>query len=326
MRLKRQRNGKEASKYRIFFATDIHGSDRCFRKFLAAAKVYRANALILGGDIAGKALVPIVQEGPDQFRIVFQGTDRLVAAEEIPDVRAQIEFTGLYPYDCDRAEHDRLRDDIPYREELFARLISQQVEGWCNLAAERLAPDVRCVITPGNDDPVAIDPTLAGSTKVESPERTVVELGPVWLASLGNTNRTPWDTEREYDEAELHDQIADMLAGFDDGRPLIFNFHCPPYDSGLDIATKLDADLRPVTQNGVPLEIPVGSAAVREAIEAYRPSAGLHGHIHEARGAQRIGSTYCFNPGSDYSSGVLHGLIIDVTPDGQYADHLLTAG
>jgi Icc-related predicted phosphoesterase len=47
---------------RIFFATDVHGSDRCFRKFIAAAETYDADALILGGDIAGKGLVPIRSE------------------------------------------------------------------------------------------------------------------------------------------------------------------------------------------------------------------------------------------------------------------------
>jgi uncharacterized protein len=328
VRLRRSQNGKGAgeSAYRIFFATDIHGSDRCFRKFLAAAKVYHANALVLGGDIAGKAIVPIVQEDADEFRIVFQGADRVISAEELPDVRAQIEFTGLYPYECDREEHDRVREDLPYREELFARVISQQVAGWCNLAAERLSPEVRCVITPGNDDPVAIDATLASAARIESPERQVLELGPAWLASLGNTNRTPWDTEREFDEPEIRAQIDEMLAGSTDERPLVFNFHCPPYDSGLDTATKLDADFRPVAQNGVPIEIPVGSTAVRDAIAAYRPVVGLHGHIHEARGVQRLADTYCFNPGSDYSSGVLNGLIVDLAPNGQYVNHLLTTG
>ena len=43
---------------RIFFATDVHGSERCFRKFLAAATVYEAEVLLLGGDVAGKGLVP----------------------------------------------------------------------------------------------------------------------------------------------------------------------------------------------------------------------------------------------------------------------------
>jgi len=323
---RREKGGGGAPNYRLFFATDIHGSDRCFRKFVAAAKAYRANALILGGDVAGKAVVPIVREGADMFRVSFQGADRVVRAEELPAVRAQIEFTGLYPHECDRAEHDRVRDDLEYRERLFARLISKQVEGWCELAAERLPPEIRCVITPGNDDPVAIDRTLTSAAKVESPERRVIQLGPTWLASLGNTNRTPWNTEREFDEDELRAQIDQMLEGCHDGRPLVFNFHCPPYDCGLDTAATLDADLRPITQNGMPVEGPVGSTAVRDAILSYKPTVGLHGHIHEARGAQRVGSTYCFNPGSDYSSGVLHGAIVDLTPDGQYASHLLTTG
>jgi len=325
VRIGRKRNDG-GPKYRIFFATDIHGSDRCFRKFLAAGNAYRANALILGGDVAGKAIVPIVRERADAFRIIFQGEERVVTASEVPDVRAQIAFTGLYPHDCDQVEHDQLRDDLAYRDRLFARVISEQVDGWCGLAAERLAPEMRCIITPGNDDPVAIDRTLMSAEKVECPERTVVEVGPVWLASLGSTNRTPWDTEREFDEGELRVQIDEMLAGCDDGRPLVFNFHCPPYDSGLDTAAKLDANLSPITQNGVPVEGPVGSTAVRDAIWAYKPTVGLHGHIHEARGAQRVGSTYCFNPGSDYSSGVLHGAIVDLTADGQYAGHLLTTG
>ena len=47
---------------RIFFATDVHGSDRFFRKFLAAATVYEAEILLLGGDVAGKGLVPIRAE------------------------------------------------------------------------------------------------------------------------------------------------------------------------------------------------------------------------------------------------------------------------
>ena len=48
---------------RIYFATDLHGSEVCFRKFLAAAKVYEADVIILGGDFAGKAIVPVLSRG-----------------------------------------------------------------------------------------------------------------------------------------------------------------------------------------------------------------------------------------------------------------------
>ena len=72
--------------------------------------------------------------------------------------------------------------------------------------------------------------------------------------------------------------------------------------------------------------IPVGSKAVREAIKRYQPAVGLHGHIHESRAAQMIGSTLCLNPGSKYSADLLRGAVVDLAADGRYLDFLLTAG
>jgi len=46
--------------FTVYFATDLHGSEQCFRKFLNAGKFYGADAVILGGDVAGKALIPVV--------------------------------------------------------------------------------------------------------------------------------------------------------------------------------------------------------------------------------------------------------------------------
>ena len=54
--------GAKKRSLRIYFATDLHGSEVCFRKFLAAAKVYEADVIILGGDFAGKAIVPVLTE------------------------------------------------------------------------------------------------------------------------------------------------------------------------------------------------------------------------------------------------------------------------
>jgi Icc-related predicted phosphoesterase len=167
---------------------------------------------------------------------------------------------------------------------------------------------------------------LRAHPRIECPERELAALGPIRLASLGNTNRTPWHTDREYDEEELTRQIAQMLEGDDGGDGLVFNFHCPPYRSGLDDVVKLDERLTPVVQNGAPVQVPVGSVAVREAIERYAPEVGLHGHIHEGRGETRIGRTLCLNPGSDYGAGTLNGAIVDFGPDGAYRSHLLTIG
>jgi uncharacterized protein len=324
---RKRRSERKAANFRYFFATDIHGSDRCFRKFLAGAPAYRANALILGGDIAGKAIVPIEDLGGNRYRYTASGAGTTVIdADELPAAIGNIGFHGFYPHVCEPAEYRRLAEDEDARHSLFAELIAEQVRGWIELAEERLDPEVRCIITPGNDDPVAIDPVLGGSERVECPERSLLPVGPALLASLGNTNHTPWKTEREYEEDQLAEQIDTMLAARGDGEPTIFNFHCPPYDSGLDTVMKITDDFRPVMSGGAPVEVPVGSTAVRDAIKRYKPAVGLHGHIHECKAVAKIGETVCINPGSVYNSGWLQGVIVDLDEDGRYVSHVLTSG
>jgi Icc-related predicted phosphoesterase len=219
-----------------------------------------------------------------------------------------------------------MEQDPDELNQLFRTQIAAQIEEWCDLAAERLAPDVRCIITPGNDDPFEVDEVLQRADRIECPERQLCDLGPVVLASLGDVTPTPWNTEREYQEDELGQRIAEMLDAVPEGRRTVVNFHCPPYGSGLDEAPELDETLKPVIRGGRPSIIPVGSKAVREAIKRYQPVVGLHGHIHESRAAQRIGDTLCLNPGSDYTADLLRGAVVDIAQDGSYLDFLFTAG
>lgn len=310
---------------RIFFATDVHGSERCFRKFLAAAKVYEADALVLGGDVAGKGLVPVVAHD-GELTAEVRGESVTLPAEEEERLNAEINRLGFYPVRMATDDVAELRDDPEGVEGLFREEIVAQVERWCELAEERLEPQVRCIITPGNDDPLEIDPVLRGANRIECPEGELCELGPVMLASLGDVTPTPWNTEREYSEEELGERIAAIMDQLTPGTPSVVNFHCPPYSSGLDTAPELDETLKPVLRGGRPSFIPVGSHAVREAIKRYQPVVGLHGHIHESRGAQKIGKTLCLNPGSDYTADLLRGAVVDIADDGSYLDFLLTAG
>jgi uncharacterized protein len=310
---------------RIFFATDVHGSDRCFRKFLAAAHVYEANVLLLGGDIAGKGLVPI-QARNGTLHATVHGEAVSVPAGEADRLRADINRLGFYGVPMDDAEAARLREEPGYVERLFRDQIAEQVEQWCQLAAERLSPDVRCIITPGNDDPFEVDTVLESAPRIECPEGQLCDLGPVLLASLGDVTPTPWNTDREYPEEELTRRIAAMLDAVPPDRSAVVNFHCPPYGSGLDVAPELDETLKPVIRGGRPSFISVGSKAVRDAIKQYQPVVGLHGHIHESRAVQKIGRTVCLNPGSDYSADLLRGAVVDIAEDGSYLDFLFTAG
>jgi uncharacterized protein len=310
---------------RIYFATDVHGSDRCFRKFLAAAKVYEADVLLLGGDVAGKGLVPL-QAANGSLRATVRGELVTVPVAEEDRLRGEINRMGFYPVPMGADEVTRMREDSRYVERRFREAIVAQLQGWCDLAAERLAPEVRCIITPGNDDPFEIDAVLKAHPRIECPERELCDLGPVLLASLGDVTPTPWNTEREYSEEELYRRIAEMMDAVPSGRKTVVNFHCPPYGTGLDTAAELDETLKPVIRGTAPSMVPVGSKAVRDAIKAYQPVVGLHGHIHESRGAQKIGSSLCLNPGSDYSSDVLHGAVVDLAEDGSCLDFLFTTG
>jgi uncharacterized protein len=304
----------------------VHGSDVCFRKFLAAAKVYEADVLLLGGDFAGKGLVPVLREGEGSLRAEIDGNEVTVPAGDWAGLAADINRRGFYAAQMEPGELAGLRQDPAALDRLFRSEIAAQAGRWCKLAAERLDPAVRCIITPGNDDPVDADPVYAADGRVEFPSETVCDLGPVAMASLGVVPFTPWNTERECSEEDLAKQISQMLGALPPGRPCIMNFHCPPYATGLDDAPELDATLKPVIRGGRPSIVPVGSRAVRDAIKHYQPPVSLHGHIHESRGVQRLGRTLCVNPGSDYSAGVLRGAVVDIAEDGTCLDFLLTTG
>jgi uncharacterized protein len=310
---------------RIYFATDIHGSDRCFRKFLAAATVYEADALVLGGDIAGKGLVPIRSHN-GSLSAKVRGEHVTVPTSEEGRLRAEINRIGFYSVIAAEDEFQRMQDDSAFLTKAFTLAIAEQVEGWCKLAEERLDPKVRCIITPGNDDPIAIDAVLRSAPRIECPERELCEIGPVLLASCGDVTPTPWNTEREFPEEELERRLAAILDRAPKSARVVANFHNPPYGSGLDYAAELDKTLMPVIRGGRPSIIPVGSKGVRDVIKKYQPVVGLHGHIHESKGAQRIGKTMCFNPGSEYSSDVLRGVIVDFDTAGDYLDFLFTSG
>src|SRR5690349_15347001 len=111
--------GRKGRPYRCFFATDIHGSERCFRKFLAAARVYEADVLILGGDIAGKAIVPIRRVKDGQVALTHEGRDVVLSDAEAEPMIASLRDSGLYPRLCTDDDCERLAEEPDYREHMF---------------------------------------------------------------------------------------------------------------------------------------------------------------------------------------------------------------
>jgi uncharacterized protein len=156
-------------------------------------------------------------------------------------------------------------------------------------------------------------------------EKVVVVDGEHEMITLGYANHTPWNSPREVDEDVLQQKIDRMAVQVKDMRKTLFNLHVPPINTVIDQAPKLDANLKPVISGGSIVMISAGSTAVRSSIEKHQPLAGIHGHIHESRGVVKVGRTTCFNPGSEYNSGILKGLLLDIEKD-QIKSYMLTSG
>jgi Icc-related predicted phosphoesterase len=302
---------------RIYYAGDIHGSEKCWRKFLNAAPFYEADVLILGGDITGKALVPLVERRPGEWAAHVLGRDEVARGQEaVAELEKRIRFNGFYPYRCSEDEYRRLEADEEHRERVVTEVMCRELERWLAVADEKLAgSDVRCLVMPGNDDEFDIDPILSRSARVENPDGRVMRLGEYQLLSSAWANPTPWDSPRELPEDQLEARLEALAAELEPDVPAIFNLHCPPFDSALDMAPQLTDDLRVVRKGGEQVIVPVGSRAVRAVIERHRPLLGLHGHIHESRGAAELGRTLCLNPGSVYAEGVIDGVLVDLDGD-----------
>ncbi|MFZ0754582.1 MAG: metallophosphoesterase [Trebonia sp.] len=309
---------------KIFFATDIHGSEICWRKFLNAAAFYKADLVVLGGDVTGKIMVPIVARN-GYWEVTIRGERRRLENREALEAAAkQLRDRGSYPAIVTPDELDAL-DTEQAIDERFNTEMTQSLDRWLDMADGKLrGGNIPCILNGGNDDIFEIDPILEASPCVTFAEGKVLDLDGWSMVSMGWTNPTPWNTHREAPEDELAAKIDAVAGQIPDLSRTIFNFHAPPFGTGLDEAPALDANMRP-THGGAVMK-PVGSTAVRQALQRYQPPLSVHGHIHESRGVARVGRTLAINPGSSYSDGVLQAAIIDLNQKKGKVKYVLVNG
>jgi Icc-related predicted phosphoesterase len=314
----------------LFYASDIHGSEKCFLKFINAARFYGTDVLVLGGDLTGKVVVPLVRQGAGRYLVEFQGEQQLVESEDARcEMEKRIRFNGFYPVALDPEEHRAAAASPALRDDLFREVVSASIERWVGLADERLqGSGVRVIVYPGNDDERWVDELLAGSAVVENADGRVVDLGDHELLGLGWANVTPFNSPRELPEEELEARLEALIGTMRAPARSIFAIHCPPVNTGLDMAPRLreqDGELRVVAAAGHTVMEPVGSVAVRRVIERHQPLLGAHGHVHESRAVAKVGRSLCFNPGSEYSEGVLRGALVVLEPDRVVSCQLVAA-
>jgi uncharacterized protein len=310
---------------KIFFATDIHGSETCWRKFLNAAAFYKADLVILGGDVTGKVMIPIVAYTGYWQTTVRGETIRMQTQEELAEVERQIRSRGSYPAVVSPDELTTLSDTEGEVDRRFSLEMMRSLDRWLDMADTKLhGGEIGCILNGGNDDIFEIDQMIESSPCVTFAEGKLLDLDGFTMISMGWTNPTPWDTFREAPEGDLAAKIEAIATQVPDMGRAIFNFHAPPYGTGLDEAPALDANLRPM--HGGAVMKPVGSTAVRDSIMAHQPLLSVHGHIHESRGVKWMGRTLAINPGSVYGDGVLQGALIDLNAKKSKVKYLLVNG
>ena len=311
---------------KLFFATDVHGSEICWKKFINAGKFYETDVIILGGDMTGKAIVPIIAQGNDKYKVTLLEQETILEGREQVEHMAQtIQNRGYYPYVTDPDEVAEISSISGRSDDLFLEQVLKTMQRWMVYADEKLAMSgIRCYVCPGNDDIFEIDEAIRASKHIQLAEGRVIELdGGHEMVSSGWSNPTPWDTHREEPDEALLQRIESIIAEVKDVSKSVFNLHPPPYGSGLDEAPELTDDLRPAYA-GRSL-VPVGSQAVLRVIEKYHPMLTLHGHIHEGKGTRKYKRTLSINPGSMYEQGILHGAVVELKPK-KVGAYILTTG
>ncbi|WP_338025988.1 hypothetical protein [Acidianus manzaensis] len=312
MGLFNRKKNTDMKQVKLLFTSDLHGSDIVFKKFLNAGKMYKADALIIGGDLAGKALVPIIELGNGKYEIegkTIESSDLNSAIKEIRD-------HGNYYTIVSKEEYEDMLNDKRKVDEKFKTAMTDVVRNWIKIAEEKYKDNkIPIYVNLGNDDPEYLFDVIEESDIMTKAEGKVLQIEKYEMISFGYVNPTPWNTPREMPEEKLYEALKKEVSKLSDTSMAIYNFHAPPYGSNLDNAPLLDNNLKPVVKGGELVFTHVGSTSVRKVIEETQPLLGLHGHIHESRGFDKIGRTIVLNPGSEYGEGILHAAIVVLEGD-----------
>ena len=313
-----KRSDKAGSGFvRIIQAADFHGSTAAWRKFMAAAKQHNAQHAIVSGDLTGKAIVPIIRSNGHYEGHLFG--NRVVAETdaELAAFQARIENVGFYDHVSDLDEAQALDADAEALHRLFVQKMNDRLERWLEFASEYLEPlGIPLWVIPGNDDDQSVDPILNAAQYARNVDHQVVEIDEHHeLVSMGDTSMTPWECPRDYPEEHMVVAVRDLVEKIKRPSSAIFNFHCPPFNTKIDQAPSLKENLEIEFEAGQVIMTSAGSPAIRRAVEEVQPLLSLHGHIHEARGVQKLGRTVALNPGSEYAEGIMKAAIVNLEPE-----------
>ena len=132
---------------KVFFATDIHGSEVCWRKFLNAAAFYKADMVVLGGDVTGKMMIPITAY-QGYWQVTVRGQlHRLDTQQELEEIQRQIRNSGSYPAIVTPDELQVLSTEEGAVDRRFTAEMTQSLDRWLDMADGKLrGGQIPCIL------------------------------------------------------------------------------------------------------------------------------------------------------------------------------------
>jgi uncharacterized protein len=259
------------------FVSDLHGSLPRYERLWEEIRERRPEVVLLGGDLLPSALYLMARSADPRHRDFIPG---YLAAhlEELGDERPR--FLVILGNDDARIEEEQL---VPLEERGLLEYVHGRAVrvGAFDVVGYSYVPPTPFQLKDWERYDVSrfVDP---GCVSPEEGLRTV----PV------PAREARWST--------IKDDLEHLAADVDPSRT-VFLFHTPPYRSRLDRAA-LDGQM----VDHAPLDVHVGSIAVRRFIEAWQPPVTLHGHVHESarltgRWRDRIGHTHAMSAAHDGS-------------------------
>lgn len=300
---------------RLMCASDFHGSDAVFRKYISACLEYEADAAIVAGDLVGKAIVPLIHKGNGVYEgYLFDNKETASTSVELEKIKQKISNVGFYPVEMEQDEANEIADKPKKFEDMFHKVMIDRLAQWMELAEKHLGgKGIPLYLIPGNDDDPIIDSIISGHPGIINLDGNKFWFRDTYeLIGMAESNITPWNCVRDVEEDKLGEKISRLVAMLEKPESSIWVFHIPPFDSLLDVCPVLDANLKMVTEGGQVLVKSVGSTSVRKAIEQYAPLLSIHGHIHESAGVRKVGKTLSINAGSEYAEGIMRSVMVNI--------------
>lgn len=302
---------------KILFVTDIHGSKLMWDKAIIAATQENIDLLIIAGDLVGKQVTTIVESDKISYFAIINSNTELINAEELESLKNKNELYGSYTIVLTKEEYEILQKDKELALRIYSETLCERIDNWLtSFNQKKNSYPFTLLISPGNDDPFNINNVLIkyNSINILAGIDNVVNINNYSIVNFSRVNKTPWKTPREMSEQKIYEKLKFLLKDCQRDK-LIFNFHCPPYESQIDKAPMLDGDLKLNVNSGAIKLNHIGSISIKNIIEEYQPIISFHGHVHESAGVDRIKNTIMFNPGSEYAQGIMKGYIVKIVDD-----------